>query len=73
MTYNTYMQYYRETWKFIMKTVLKKSDDIKINTDGVNEKQKKPGQKMSQLKQWHILISILSSVRQQPHFALLQI
>lgn len=56
-----------------MKTVLKKSDDIKINTDGVNEKQKKPGQKMSQLKQWHILISILSSVRQQPHFALLQI
>lgn len=30
-------------------------------------------QKKSQLKQWHILISILSSVRKQPHLALLQI
>jgi len=69
MTYSNY----RKTWKFITKTVLKKSDDTNINTDGVNEKQKKPGQKMSQLKQWHILISILSSVMQQLHLTLLQI
>jgi len=51
----------------------KKSEDIKINTEGEDEEQKKPGQKKSQLKQWHILISVLSSVRQQPHLTLLQI
>jgi hypothetical protein len=54
-----------------MKTIQVKNH-IKINTDVVVEKHKKPGQKKSQLKQRHILISILSSVRKQPHLALLQ-
>jgi len=69
MTYSTT----EKLGNLLRKQNLKKSDDIKINTDGVNEKQKKPGQKISQLKQWHILISILSSVRQQPHLTLLHI
>jgi len=51
----------------------KKSEDIKINTDGGDGEQKKPGQKKSQLQQWHIPISVLSSVRQQQHLTLLQI
>jgi hypothetical protein len=46
----------------------KKSEGIKINTDRGDEEQKKPGQKKSQLRQWHTLISVLSSVRQQQLF-----
>jgi hypothetical protein len=54
-------------------SIQEKKSDIKINTDEGDEEQKKPGQKKSQLKQWHILIFVLSSVRQQQHLTLLQI
>jgi hypothetical protein len=56
-----------------METVfMKKSENIKINTEG-EEEQKKPGQKKSQLTQLPILITVLSSARQQPHLTLRQI
>jgi hypothetical protein len=57
-----------------MKPVFKKkSKDIKMNTDGIVEEQKKPSHSKAQLKQWHHLISDVSSVREHPHWTLLQI